>query len=411
MWTDINLNIPSKQIKNCCKKQPAKLTVEDLKFLGIDSFTKHRVLVEDKQFAIDNNKLPAGCHYCESNWPNAIWNIWNIWRNKEWELSELDSLPSKDYVDRIEIMLGTTCNQTCMYCTPEVSSAWADLKGIPVVTDNDWQDTALKNLYGYIETNKCHDKNNVSYRFLGGEPLLEPKMFKVIESLVDIHSRNFIKNKKIEFNMTTNLNIKPKTIDRYIEIVNRNPNFEWTISVSLDAVGSQGEEIRDGLNFENFESNLNKVFSSKKFKTITLIPSVSALSIPNKNKLLSWYFDIASSHIASSSDEMLFRIAYGRSFRIGINSVTDPKALHPGILPNSYKEEIDKCIEIVDSYNFYGREINNYKTHLNNIKGMIGTRRDQNSLIEAVKWYEHQGSLKNKDYFKIFPFLTEILKY
>ena len=403
IWTDINLNIPTKEIRNCCKKQPAKLSVDDLKSLGIDSFTKHQVLVEDKQFVIDNNELPAGCYYCKSTWPNAIWNNWNVWKNKEWSPEELTDLPSKDYVRQIEIMLGITCNQTCMYCTPEVSSAWANLKQIPIVTDNDWQDTALKNLYGYIETNRCNDSNYLWYNFLGGEPLLEPKIFKVIESIIDIHNKNFVKDKKIVFNMTTNLNVKPKTIDRYIELVERNPNFEWTMSTSLDAIGSQGEEIRDGLSFENFESNLHKIFASKKFKTINLLPAVSALSIPGKHKLLSWYFDVALTYNTPSS--------YGPVWSVGTNVVTWPTAMHPGILPSSYTEEIDKCLEVVDSYNFPEHDIKNYKTHLNNLKGMIGTRREDNNLAEAKQWYQNEGSLKNKDYFTIFPFLKELLKY
>jgi len=403
IWTDINLNIPTKEIRNCCKKQPAKLSVDDLKSLGIDSFTKHNVLVKDKQFVVDNNELPNGCYYCKSTWPNAIWNNWNIWKNKEWSKEELAELPSKDYVRQIEIMLGITCNQTCMYCTAEVSSAWANLKQIPIVTDTDWQDTALKNLYGYIETNRCNDSNYLWYNFLGGEPLLEPKIFKVIETIIDIHSRNFIKDKKIVFNMTTNLNVKPKTIDRYIELVERNPNFEWTMSTSLDAIGSQGEEIRDGLSFENFESNLHKIFASKKFKTINLLPAVSALSIPGKHKLLSWYFDVALAYNTTES--------YGPAWSIGTNVVTWPVAMHPGILPNSYVEEIDKCIEVVNSYNFSERDIKNYKTHLDNLKGMIGTRRQDSNLTEAKHWYQSEGSLKNKDYFKIFPFLEELLKY
>ena len=33
------------------------------------------------------------------------------------------------------------------------------------------------------------------------------------------------------------------------------------------------------------------------------------------------------------------------------------------------------------------------------------------NLAEAKQWYQNEGSLKNKDYFKIFPFLKELLKY
>jgi hypothetical protein len=67
IWTDINLNIPTKEIRNCCKKQPAKLSVDELKSLGIDSFTKHRALVEDKKFVVDNRVLTSACQELTNN--------------------------------------------------------------------------------------------------------------------------------------------------------------------------------------------------------------------------------------------------------------------------------------------------------------------------------------------------------
>jgi organic radical activating enzyme len=408
MWSDINLNIPSKEIRNCCKREPTRLSIDDLKSLGADSFTKNKILVADKKFLIDNNELPTNCTYCKATWPNSIWNNWNIWQNKDWSTQELIDLPSKDYTNQIEVMLGITCNQTCMYCTDRVSSAWADIKGISIVKDNEWEETALQNLYQYIENNKVQDDKYVWYNFLGGEPLLEPRIFNVIEKIIDIHTRNFRKNKKITINLTSNLNVKPKTIERFLEIVERNSNFQWSISTSLDGIGKQGEEIRDGLNFKNFENNIHKLFSSKLLAHIDLLPSVSCLSIPYHHELISWYLDLASKYCSLEQ--------YGDSWSIGMNVVTWPDAMHPGILPNSYKEEMDRCIEIIENYVVKGEKfpplsIQNYKTHLLNVKNLIGTKRNNNNLENAKDWYKAQGLLKNKDYFQIFPSLEEILKY
>jgi hypothetical protein len=403
MWTDINLNIPTKEIRNCCKRQPSKLSVEDLKLFGEKSFTEHKILVQDKKFMIESNEFPSSCYYCKSTWPNSIWNNWNIWKERNWHESELKNLYNLDMIEQIEIMLGITCNQTCMYCTEDVSSLWADLKGIPIVQDNEWEEVALKNLFNYIEKNRCKDDKNVWYNFLGGEPLLEPRIFNVLETIIDIHNRNFVSGKLITFNMTTNLNVKPKTIQRYLEIVDRNPNYRWTMSVSIDTVGRQGEEIRDGLIFARLESNLETLFSCKKFSNINILPSASCLSIPTQHELISWFLDLALKYKTVKE--------YGDNWSIGTNVVTWPEAMHPGVLPETYRKNLDKCIEIMDRVKEGNQEVvKDYIIHLNNLKSMVGSKRSRQHLSEFKNWYESQGKLKNKNYFEIFPFLKEILE-
>lgn len=402
MWTDVNLNIPTKEVRNCCKRQPSKLTLDDLKELGEFSFTKNKQITEDKIFMIKNNQMPPGCYYCKSTWPNSIWNNWNDWKTRDWSDSSLEQLHDKDIVSQIEIMLGITCNQTCMYCTEFVSSSWAELKGIPIVKDNEWKETALNNLYQYIENNKTTDTRHVWYNFLGGEPFLEPEIFDVIEKIISIHRNKFVPNKFIVFNMTTNLNVKPKTIDRYLEIVERNPDFSWTMSVSIDTVGYQGEVIRDGLDFQRLESNLHKLFACKKFKNINILPSVSCLSIPTQHDLIEWFIDLATIYKQSSE--------YGKNWNIGYNVVTWPGAMHPGILPESYSVHLDNCIKSMERVSTGNRGVvDNYILHLNNLKSMLGTKRNDEDLKYARIWYQEQGLLKNKNYFDIFPFLNEIL--
>jgi organic radical activating enzyme len=401
MWTDINLNIPTKEIKNCCKRQSTKLSVNELKFLGKDSFTKNQMIVDDKKFMVDNNQLPGACYGCKMTWPNSLWKVWNVWKDKDWTADQLENLKSQDHVHQIEIMLGITCNQSCMYCTEFVSSMWADIKGIPITTDTEWEDQALANLYEYIESERYNDKNYIMYNFLGGEPFLELRIFEVVEKLIAIHRFKSIPNKKIIIHMTTNLNIKSKTLDRYLEIVEKNLDIEWGISASLDSIGRQGEEIRDGLIFSRFEENLEKIYASNKFRHVSILPSVSALSIPNKADLINWFLNLTKKYRNLSN--------FGHTFNIGQNIVTWPDAMHPGILTDNYKTEIDKCIQIIETLDRSNADTKKYLDHLNNLKQLIGTKRQPEYLNNAKEWYINQGKLKNKNYFDIFPFLNEIL--
>jgi organic radical activating enzyme len=400
MWTDVNINIPTKEIKNCCKRQSAKISLEDLKTYGKNIFTKHELLENDKRFMIQENKLPDACYGCKITWPNSLWSVWNLWKEKEWSKDELYRLIDEDKVYQIEIMLGITCNQACMYCTEYVSSKWADIKRIDIKPDDEWENLALTNLYNYIENDRYNDSNSILYNFLGGEPFLEPKIFEVIENLIKIHKDKNVQYKRININMTTNLNIKPKTIDRYLEMVSGNREISWSLSASIDSLGKQGEEIRDGLIFSRFEHNLEKIYESNMFTTISLLPSVSALSIPNKIDLIKWFFNLSFRYKKPNE--------FGHSFNIASNIVTWPDAMHPGILTDEYKSEIDKCINYIDNLDSTSNT-QKYKNHLINLRNIIGTKRQTSYLESSRKWYQDQGRLKGKDYFEIFPFLNVIL--
>jgi hypothetical protein len=89
-----------------------------------------------------------------------------------------------------------------------------------------------------------------------------------------------------------------------------------------------------------------------------------------------------------------------------INTAYEPKSLHPGILPESYK----KCID--DSSNFVKKIdtkfTHRYLNHLNDIKNLIGTRRDEKTLQQSYDWFLYQKKLHNKNYWEIFPELEDI---
>ena len=54
MWTDINVNVPTKEIKNCCKREPQMLSPDEITSYGRNVFVKNRELLEDKKYFIEN---------------------------------------------------------------------------------------------------------------------------------------------------------------------------------------------------------------------------------------------------------------------------------------------------------------------------------------------------------------------
>lgn len=385
MWTDVNLHLPLKQIRNCCKRRPAALN-ENI------NFNSHHQIKEDKKYVIHYNELPKNCNHCIETWPDSIYNTWNEWKNNDWSIDQLNNLIDTDLTSRIEIMLSTTCNQTCMYCTENFSSSWANLKNIPIIEDNTYKQNILTNLYSYLRNKDSLD--NMVYSFLGGEPLLDTQLFDVIEQLEHING-----DRPHAFLITSNLNVKPKLIEKYLSIIEKS-NAQWYINCSLDTIDIQGEIIRDGLDFKLFESNLKTLFNSNMLSSIRLLPSVNCLSIPTMYNMYRWFFELANN----------YNYTFGVEYGITINYVMKPDAMSVGLTPIHYCSEILKCIELLQNIQQSDKKYTeNHITHLTNMINLLGTSRTKEAIEMAKVWYIKQGAYKHKNYFNIFPFLNEFL--
>ena len=128
-----------------------------------------------------------------------MYNTWNWWKDKPQDF--FVDLLDRDETYKIEIALSTTCNMTCLYCGPKVSSSWADVLGKPVVQiDDEWKKAALESLFKYIQEKMTKNTKRVVYLF--GE-ILGFKFLGNPDRIADIHDN------EIEINFISNLNVKP----------------------------------------------------------------------------------------------------------------------------------------------------------------------------------------------------------
>ena len=405
MWTDINVNVPTKEIKNCCKREPQMLSPDEITSYGRNVFVKNRELLEDKKYFIENNDFPKTCSHCKHSHPASIWQNWNEWKDREWSPVALDSLMDSDFTRNVEIMLSTTCNQTCMYCTEQVSSEWAKLKGTIPIVDTAWKDATLQALYEYIECKLTFDFTPLTYNFLGGEPFLELETFDIMEKIISIHDKTWGKHSSryIAFKFTSNLNVKKRTIEKFLEYVKAHPRYKFSVAFSLDALGTIGEEIRDGLDFSRFEENLRLLMTEPRLHRLDLLPTLSCLNVQHYHEVLQWFIDLAKEYKPVSE--------YGNTWQIGTNLVTWPFELMPALLPTHYSTYLDKAAEVMrqlPNSSYREQQIN----YLNRIKvHVIGKQRNKIKIDDAIRWFEEQGRLKNKNYWEIFPDLKNILNY
>ena len=388
LWTDINLNVHRKEVVNCCKRsQVQSPTVEEIS--DPNFWTDRKELVDARRFWAKKLDFPKGCEACSTNHPNSSYNSWNEWLGKP-----TPNLKT-NHVYKIEIALSSTCNQTCLYCIPEVSSLWAKKLGVPILEpDTEWRDAALKSLFTFIENNTTN-KDSMLYTFLGGETFLEDGFLEIIEKLASIHQKN---NQRCVMHFISNLNLGPSVLQNFINICKRYPNVVTSLGGSLENLGKRAEALREGLSFKRFEENFEWLLSENCITKVGLLPTMNALSVADHTEYLEWGISKISKYRKIQD--------IGKTWTMVINTAYEPKSLHPGILPSSYKKYID------DSYNFVKKIdtkfTHRYLNHLNDIKNLIGTRRDDRTLPQSYDWFLYQQKLHNKNYWEIFPELEDI---
>lgn len=395
MWSDVNIRVPLQQISNCCKRLPYNTPESVLEEYGSTVFAERPHLIQDRIQVLETNKLDDKCQACINTWPNSPWKSFNRWRDQEWSSDQIKILPYEDRVQRVELMLSNTCNMTCMYCSSEFSSSWQKLNADNAIHVSDsWLDLMLEALYVFVSTRK---NNNIVFSFLGGEPLLEPKMFPVLDMLLDAIKVSGTTGHRIQ--IISNLNLKPKVINNFLSKVKQAPDIFWEINASIDAVGYPGTVIRDGLDWSLFEHNVESILACQEVKYVDFLSTMTCLNVPYYKEMLEWIFDQAKRHRGLDN--------FSKSWYTTCWPVTDPEQLFPGMLPAKYKSSILDCISFAKTANIPNAK--ELKHDLENLHNMIGTCRSLDHIESARKWFEQQSTIKGKNYFEIFPHLTDIL--
>lgn len=206
---------------------------------------------EFKQLRLDlisgkKNKLCSSCWNIEADNLESSRQLWNKNLGFDFKM-ETDGyvIPDFEYID---VRFSNLCNFKCIMCSHELSSAhWTDKqksKGIPKVLNI--KENFVDELLPYIK--------NIKYiYFAGGEPLLTPEHFE----LLDYFYNN---NREISLIYNTNLSTLRRPLNDLISM--------WTqfkdvlVEVSLDGLYDLGESIRVGLNSEKIISNLKTINES-----------------------------------------------------------------------------------------------------------------------------------------------------
>jgi sulfatase maturation enzyme AslB (radical SAM superfamily) len=210
--------------------------------------------------------------------------------------------------------------------------------------------------------------------FTGGEPLINPEHWNLLEHLIDIGRANSI-TLMYNTNLTT-LKYKQKNI---IDIWKQFKNV--TISCSIDAIGKPLEYIRSGADWKKINTHIEQLISTTKDSSIkiAITPVISILNI--------WFL------------EELIIFAKQRNIEVNPNILTGPDYLSIDVMPDFLKElALEKILSIAKHQTIP-------TTIIKQLMEMIKNNASQQCLFQhTVSHILLLDNLRDEKLFNLLPF-------
>ena len=390
MSYNIRVDHIRRRIARCPKQEGVELSAEYLRTHGADVFNhQHFALaLEDMKL----NQTANICRMCHPSYRDSK----NEWQTTEWSVNNFKNLKINTTPAAIcDYIFSDVCNMTCMYCDAHHSNLWAKLTNNPQPMNQEWDSAAEDCLVDYLNRYIINQVPQFRLQMLGGEPLLNwNKLEKFLLRITTVFEHT---DTRLTIAVISNLNVLQKNVENFVKFSEQH-NIQTEIQGSIDTVGDTAENIRTGLNFDLFVSNMD-IFASRSQIQCSINASVNLLSVSTMPQHYQYWTDYAVRH----------QRTLGKDFLFGNNTVTNPKSMSITILPKSYIDYIEKSREILNK----SFSDNSFKQILNRrfdiLANNIGIDRNEKNLQNAKQFYTQQGLLKGIDYFKVFPELGSIL--
>lgn len=416
-WYNATIWLGSGMTTSCHHPLPHKVEIDDVIRNPKALHNTQKKKMEREQ--MQKGERPSGCEYC--------WKIEDIGRDNisdriyktviysDEDLSYAYRTPPSTDVDlqTLEIAFDRTCQFACSYCNPAFSSTWVNdiRKHGPyqgLVSDGRNHFTHVHDssqLYKYGEHNPYIEaffkwwesdlhRTLKELRITGGEPLMSGDTWKLLDW--------FKVNKgKSNTRLAINSNLgKEVDIDRLLDSIH---DTKFDLYTSNESFGKQAEYIRDGLDWDQWLVNMEKLSNSGKINGLHVMCTINALCLDSLPKFLDKLIEMKEKH--------------GRDYpSFTLNILRFPSFQSPLVLPDElrtkYKEDLVAWLVKHKGYNYlHEHEINHVQRlidYLDIVKTPHSDAFDMPKLRNDFKhFYSQYDSRRNKNFCETFPTLAD----
>jgi hypothetical protein len=350
---------PNGDVRLCCTAnasgageediKDAGLVKQDGKIMNLQTSSIAQVWNSDYMKSVRlqmlNNTIPASCTKCFKEEAQGIVSK-RQWENVVWkERLNVDSIVDRTQSDGslpvdipyFDLRLGNLCQLKCIMCSPHDSSAWIKewklqypkYKTIELKQDQSWDRDFNYTWYkngSFLDEMKSQASSIRELYFAGGEPLLIPEHYKILEFMVE---NGAAQDCILRYN-SNGLELPEKLFELWNHFKQIKFNF------SVDAFGERNDYIRYPSKWEDVVVNLKRLDDTPDNITVNIACAVQLLNVITVPELVHW------------KESMHFKKInlppYGAGL-IGTHLVYLPSYLNVRVLPVHLKDKVKQNVE------------------------------------------------------------------
>jgi len=365
-------------VRPCCTQE---IVYGDSNTTPIKDIWNSSETIKFRKELLEGKKQP-GCKFCYLQEKHTGQSLRTGLNSKYGHLMSEDVTP-KMIIKYLDIRSSNLCNMACIMCGSTYSSNWYDDE--KELFDKTSTPTKFVNITKKTEDeiiNSIISDDIEEVYFAGGEPLITPYHYKLVDQLI---SMNISKDIGLRYN--TNLStLKYKSID----LAERWSHFKSVeVAASIDMIGKQAEYHRYGTDWEKISEHLHTVRFD--IPNVSLSPqiTVTALSIGYLPELLTYFID-----------ELKFTDKDFIHFNLGMW----PANLNPHLLLKNikkmYTRKLESFLENTKCFSLCESIITSALRHMNEI--------DKSADFQTMPYYLSQlDNIRSTDWKELWPEIAE----
>lgn len=393
-WSTIFLNTMS--TSSCHRVNPVSISVDNF-----DNFHNLPEKLLDRKMMLEGKWPGNGCEYCRDIEAAGGYSD----RQHNLEIPdlcppELENNPNAINVTPriVEIFAQNTCNFSCIYCNPSLSSKieQENLKFglfnkegvvIPIHKSNNLAPEIYKKFLIWLEKNI---KNLKRLHLLGGETLLQRQL---MDDVLDIINQN--PNKDLRLGIFSNFNVPDSIWDSYMtkikNLYEQGNIKKFDLTASIDCWGAEAEYVRYGLDLVEFEKKF-KWASEQNGSWLTLFvnQTITPLTIKTMPELIEKINQYSKNNYIAHYWEMY---------------IGNDLFLHPSIYSYEFWEkDFDRIFSVMQD------STAEHKEAISRMKGiqmyLKNFSKNNTTEIQRLKVYLNEiDRRRGTDWHRVFPYL------
>jgi len=358
-----------------------------------------------------NNEVPTSCTKCfqeeaagivsKRQWESDVWKQRIDVDNIVATTGADGSLPVK--IPYFDLRLGNMCQLKCIMCSPHDSSSWIKewklqypkYQTIELQTDQAWDNTFDYNWYqqgSFLDSVKSQSSLIKELYFAGGEPLLIPEHYKILEFMVESGAAA---DCVLRYN-SNGLELPEKLFELWNHFKQIKFNF------SIDAVGEHNDYIRYPSKWTNVVANLKRLDDTPDNVVVNIACAVQLLNVLYIPDLVYWK--------ESMNFKKINKAPYGAGL-IGTHLVYLPSYLNVRVLPNHLKDKVSETIDYFCHSRTHNQEFVNNPYGLKRWQGLVQYMNAEdwsNKLPILEDYLTVTDNQRGTDFRQTFPELIDL---